>query len=216
MVCSLIKDKPTVSTFCVGDEKCDFPKPKKEEEPRAKERPERSDEFNELAVEKLLETCPFIQYCRDNAITLAEPWWWSMVSILVPFGEPGRQKIHGLSAPYEKYTEKETDKKIKEALKAGEKEIGPHTCTFIEQDLGFSCPADCLAKKERVKSPAGLATRLASRGLHITIDGVTYLERLDLNRIISKTQAKEDAPPVIKTLASFVIEPKMRITLEGG
>ncbi|GAI70276.1 unnamed protein product, partial [marine sediment metagenome] len=30
--CSLIKDEPTVSTFCVGDSKCDWPKPKKLEE----------------------------------------------------------------------------------------------------------------------------------------------------------------------------------------
>ena len=111
---------------------------------------------------------------------------------------------------------RETEQKIKEALKAADKEIGPHTCLFIEQDLGFACPRDCLAKKEGVKSPAGLATRLASRGLHVTIDGVTYLERLDLNRIICRIPTtKEDKPPITKTLASFIIEPKIRITLEG-
>jgi len=180
------------------------------------ERPERSDEFNALAIEKLLESCNFVQHCEDAAATLSEPYWWSMVHILAVFGKPGREKIHELSAPYHRYTERETEQKIEEALKAGEKEIGPHTCTFIEQDLGFSCPADCLAKKEGVKSPAGLATRLASRRLHITIDGVTYFERLDLNRIICRSpQVKEDKPPVVKTLTSFLIEPRMRITLEG-
>jgi len=188
-------------------------KPKRAEE--AKKRPEWSDEFSTLATEKLLESCAFIQCCQDTAISLSEPWWWSMVSILAPFGEPGKQKIHELSAPYPRYTERETGEKIKEALKAGEKEIGPHTCLFIQQDLGFSCPADCLAKKEDIRSPAGLATRLASRGLHVTIDGVTYFERLDTNRILSRTKAREDAPPTIKTLASFIIEPRMRITLEG-
>jgi len=163
--CSLIKNKPTVSTFCVGDEKCHWPKPKKlEEEPRAKKRPERSDEFNTLAVEKLLESCSFIQYCRDNAEPLAEPWWWSEVSVLAVFGEPGRKKIHELSAPYRRYTERETDEKIKEALKAADKDIGPHTCKFIEQDLSFSCPEDCLAKKWNLKSPAGLTSRLARFG----------------------------------------------------
>ncbi|MBA7622310.1 hypothetical protein ES703_29685 [subsurface metagenome] len=153
----------------------------RESEPKrageAKKWPQRSDEFNKLAVEKLLETCPFIQCCRDNAITLAEPWWWGMVSNLVPFGEPGRQKIHELSAPYRKYTEKETNQKILEALKAASKEVGPHTCTFIEQNLGFSCPADCLAKKERVKSPAGLAARLAAP-IRVNLTDLGNAERL--------------------------------------
>ncbi len=176
----------------------------------------RQDEkFNLMTIEKLLENCAFIQHCRDDAATLSEPHWWSLVCILVHFGEPGKQKFHELSQPYPEYTEKETDKKIKEAQKAGEKEISPHTCAFIEQSLGFPCPDECLAKKRGLKSPAVLATRLVTEGLHITIDGTTYLERLDPNRILSINHPKEDAPPVIKTLASFIIEPRMRITLDG-
>lgn len=125
-------------------------------------RPERSDEFNTLAIEKLLESCAFIQYCRDNAATLSEPWWWSMVHILAVFGEPGRKEIHELSQSYPKYTEVETEQKVVEALKAGDKEIGPHTCAFIDQALHFGCPADCLAKTLGVRSPAGLASKLAT------------------------------------------------------
>ncbi len=121
----------------------------------------RSEQFNALAVKKLLAGCAFIQYCRDAAAALPEPHWWSMVHILAVFGDPGREEIHKLSKPYPKYTEKETDGKIKEALKAAEKEIGPHTCTFVEQELGFNCPKDCQAKNLGVKSPAGLATKLA-------------------------------------------------------
>ena len=140
-----------------------------EAKPSAKERPKRSDEFNTLAIEKLLEHCAFIEYCRDNDTTLSEPWWWSMVHILAVFGEPGRKKIHELSQPYPRYTERETEQKIKEALKAGEKEIGPHTCAFIEKDLGFACPGRCLAKKLGLKSPAGLATKLAAtKVFHLT------------------------------------------------
>ena len=53
--------------------------------------------------------------------------------------------------------------------------------------------------------------------LSITIDNTTYFERLDLNRIISHYQpSKEDALPVITTLTSFTIKPKIRITLDGG
>jgi hypothetical protein len=50
------------------------------------------------------------------------------------------------------------------------------------------------------------------RGLHITVDGVTYL---DHNGKIFSQVVREDGPPVVKTLASFTIEPRMRITLEG-
>ena len=133
--------------------------------PQGTRKRERSDESNELAIEKLLANCSFIQYCRDTAITLSEPWWWSMVHILAVFDEPGRKKIHDLSQPYPKYTEKETEQKIKEALKAAGKEIGPHTCLFIEQDLGYDCPENCQAKTLGVKSPAGLASILAAQEL---------------------------------------------------
>jgi len=129
--------------------------------PSARERPGRSDEFNRLAIEKLLEHCAFIQHCRDEATTLSEPDWWSMVHILAVFGEPGREKIHELSQPYPRYSVEETDQKIEEALKAADKEIGPHTCVFIQQDLGFVCPVDCQARSLGVKSPAGLAAKLA-------------------------------------------------------
>ena len=172
--------------------------------------------LNAQAVEKLVEHCKFIKHCKDDAAALGEPHWWSECSILSFFGEPGRGKTHELSQPYPKYTEAETNKKLEYAKEAVDKNVGPHTCKFIEQNLGFSCPEDYLAKKWNLKSPVVLATRLATEGLHITIDGVTYLERLDLNRIICRIPTtKEDKPPITKTLASFIIEPKIRITLEG-
>jgi len=85
--------------------------------------------------------------------------------------------------------------------------------------IGYKCQhAECVGKTwtdvRELKEP-GYKDRLAAEGLHVTIDGVTYFERLGINRIISRTKAKEDAPPTIKTLASFIIEPRLRITLEG-
>ncbi len=128
--------------------KCDWPKPKKlEEELLSQGKPERSKEFNELAIEQLLKTCPFIQHCRDDAPTLSEPDWFSECDILSFFGEPGREKAHELSQPYPKYTREETDKKLEYAKKAKDKDVGPHTCAHIEKNLGFSCPEDCLASK---------------------------------------------------------------------
>ncbi|MBA7576662.1 hypothetical protein ES708_18503 [subsurface metagenome] len=161
--CSLIKSKPTVSTFCVGDEKCDWLKKLKEMFLTQDEEP---DKLNKIAVEKLLGTCAFLRYCRKDAATLPEPHWWSMVHVLAVFGDLGSEKIHELSKPYLRYTEKETGQKIDEAKKAADKEIGPHTCTFIEQELGFDCPKDCPAKKLDVKSPAGMAKKLASQEIH--------------------------------------------------
>lgn len=137
--------------------------PKKRPKAPSPEKAECSD--NELAVKKLLGNCAFIQHCQDNAATLGEPFWWSMIHNLVFFNEPGSKKIHELSEPYPGYSKEETDKKIKEAEKVTDKEVGPHTCLFIEQELGFDCPGDCLAKKMKIKAPAGLAAILVAQEL---------------------------------------------------
>ncbi|MBA7563740.1 hypothetical protein ES708_05400 [subsurface metagenome] len=195
--CSLIEDKPTVSTFCVGDEKCDWPKPKKlEEELLSQERPERSKEFNELAIEQLLKTCPFIQHCRDDAPTLSEPDWFSECDILSFFGEPGREKAHELSQPYPKYTREETDQKLEYAKEAKNKAIGPHTCAHIEKNLGFPCPGDCLAKKWGLKSPVVLANRLArTAGLPLIFVTDRFLKEKTADTIAAVEQA--NMPPQI-------------------
>jgi len=138
---------------------------KEKAKPSNTERPGRTDGFNTLAIEKLLANCAFVQHCRDDAAGLPEPQWWSMVHSLAVFGEPGRKKIHELSEPYLRYTEEETERKIEEARKAADKEIGPHTCLFIEQDLGFACPENCQAKSLGAKSPAGLSSMLAAQDL---------------------------------------------------
>jgi len=121
------------------------------------------EKFNRVAVEKLVENCAFIQHCRDAAATLLEPRWWSMIRILVVFGEPGKEQIHHLSKPYPGYTEKETEQKIEEAHKAVKQGKSPHLCKSIERELGFICPEDCLARKLGLSSPAGLAFRLTTQ-----------------------------------------------------
>ena len=124
---------------------------------------ERPDD--EVAMRKLLENCAFIQHCRDNATTLSEPFWWSMVHCLAVFGEPGKKKIHELSKTYPGYSKEETDKKIVEAIKVAAKDVGPHTCLFIQQGIGFACPEKCLARELQTKAPAGLAIILANQEL---------------------------------------------------
>ncbi|RLC61890.1 MAG: hypothetical protein DRI01_07750, partial [Chloroflexi bacterium] len=81
-----------------------------------------------------------------------------------------------------------------------------------------------LREGKRVKGYQGLAQYLnedelqaldslwqPQKGLRVTIDGVTYLEHN--GRLVA--QVMRENGPAVKTLASFTIEPKMRITLEG-
>jgi len=152
---------------------------------------EQSAAFNEVAIKKLLENCAFIQYCQDNAATLSEPYWWSMTHNVAAFGEPGREKTHELSKPYPKYTEAETEAKIKDAQKAIGKEVSPHSCAFIEQELGFSCPDDCLAKGMGIKSPAGLAHALTTQekyGSYLYRDKSGW--HLDITKLVSNLLAE--------------------------
>ena len=135
--------------------------------PKEKPQGEHVEGDDKLAVEKLLTNCAFMAYCADHAATLSETYWWSEGQILSFFGEPGREKYHELSSPYRTdhsaYTEKETSEKFDEALKASIKGIAPHRCDTIQQTHGFACPEDCLAKKLKIKSPAGLARVLVKR-----------------------------------------------------
>jgi len=79
--------------------------------------------------------CSWLDHCRVDAATLPEPEWFAMLSI-VGRCVNGEQVCHGLSKPYPKYTEVETDKKIKHAL-----ESGPATCRSISRwhDDCFEC-----------------------------------------------------------------------------
>jgi len=195
LICHLIKENPTVSTFCVGEEKCDWPKPKKlEEEPSTSD--EEPEKLNKAAVKMLLETCAFIQHCRDDAASLSEHHWWSMCAILSFFGEPGREETHKLSQPYPKYTKETTDKKLEYAKKAKDKDIGPHTCAHIEKNLGFSCPVNCKAKQWKLKSPVVLANRLARFGnLPLVFVTDRFLREKTADTIAAVEQANK--PPQI-------------------
>ena len=94
-----------------------------------------SDGFNYGPAALILENCYFIKYCQKHPGTLSEPEWYAMVSN-VARGEGGMDLVHELSSPYPGYSQKETDKKIEHALNNGY----PHTCEYIEDELGFKCP----------------------------------------------------------------------------
>lgn len=151
-----------------------------------------SAKFNKIAVNKLLENCAFIQYCRDNAATLTEPYWWAMVHNLAIFGQVGEETVHELSEPHRKYTKEETNQKIKEAHKQRGQGKSPHLC----ENIGFTCPEDCQAKKLGAKSPAGLGYKLArAAGLPIIITSSRFLREKTMDTIAAVEQANK--PPQI-------------------
>lgn len=104
----------------------------------------------EKGLEIVESACDFIRYCKDNAANLQEPLWHAMISNLSPF-DGGAEKIHTLSAPYPRYSERETSQKISNVLKSG---TGPMTCETI-RDRGFKCPKFAQGGCG-VKSPAAL------------------------------------------------------------
>jgi hypothetical protein len=98
-------------------------------------------------VHLLIDRCAFIRHCRDEAATLTEPEWYSMVSNVGRCID-GQAAVHQLSAPYPGYSPRETDAKIAHALQ----DSGPHTCAFI-QSLVQVCPPDGCG----VKAPIALS-----------------------------------------------------------
>ncbi len=85
---------------------------------------------------EIVEKCAFLRHCRDDAPSLPEPHWWSMVCALC-FEGSSRDAIHELSKGYPKYSQEETNKKLLEALK----QTGPMTCQAIKEKTGFECPS---------------------------------------------------------------------------
>lgn len=90
--------------------------------------------YSDINIEKMFNNCEFLRYCRDNADTLSEPEWFSMVSILAQI-EDSDELIHKLSEPYPKYNYAETQKKIDNARKFGHSQ----SCKYISDNYSDIC-----------------------------------------------------------------------------
>jgi uncharacterized protein (DUF927 family) len=103
------------------------------------------------SAERILEKCSFMQHCKTDAMRLPEPHWHAMISNL-SLAKDGPEVVHALSSAYPKYDKAETAVKIKRAIK----ENKPHTCSYIQDRLGFTCGFDC-----KVKAPVvhGVASK---------------------------------------------------------
>jgi P4 family phage/plasmid primase-like protien len=99
-------------------------------------------------LEFLCKTCDFMIHCQEHANILSEYDWHAMVTNLSLF-EGGAEKIHQISTPYPRYSEFETNQKIKSFFDSG---TAPMKCDTIAK-AGFVCPnlSSCTCK-----SPAGL------------------------------------------------------------
>ncbi|HDH91583.1 MAG TPA: hypothetical protein ENF38_01390 [Candidatus Aenigmarchaeota archaeon] len=106
-------------------------------------------------LETMIDNCMFIQWCRDNQEAVKEPLWYAMISNLVAF-EGGEYYAHLFSCRHPKYTEKETNYKIKRA----KTKTRPHTCEYIQKN-GFNC-AGCPWYGE-VRSPAGIPYKVRKK-----------------------------------------------------
>ena len=102
---------------------------------------ERTERLNQIME------CNFLKHCDRDSVTLSEPEWYAMVSILAR-ETGGPNFIHTLSRRYPQYLPGETNKKILHAINDG----GPATCERIK--TLWDCGKDC-----GVRSPIVLAGR---------------------------------------------------------
>ena len=95
---------------------------------------------------ELIDKCPFLQHCRDDAANLSEPMWYAAITNLAMTAD-GQEVVHEISRPYPKYDYRETQAKYRHAVE----EDKPVTCDHIKNVLCFNCGRDC-----GVKAPISL------------------------------------------------------------
>ena len=97
-----------------------------------------SAESRRALIEPIVAACPWMRHCRDDAAWLPEPEWYAMLSVIGRC-QDGERLAHEWSAPYPRYSEKETAKKLEHALTAA----GPVTCARVEELTGGEWCKNC-------------------------------------------------------------------------
>lgn len=157
-------------------------------------------------IDDLTVKCEFIKYCYENAKTLPEPLWYAMVSNIARLSPDGIKLVHQISQKYPKYRQNETDQKILHALKGS----GPHTCSYIKQDminfLGFDCKKECI-----YDAPI---TNIQKSSIVIDSDGLyKWTNNSGLWRF--KKLNKDEEPEYFK-ISNFVAKIKKKIDINNG
>lgn len=102
------------------------------------------------AVDKMIEKCAWLKHCRDDAVTLSEPEWYGMITILCRC-ESGNDTIHQWSSDYPGYNDDKTNKKIEHALSRSK----PITCEYIYEQLQCGLCEACTSFGD-IKSPISI------------------------------------------------------------
>jgi len=106
----------------------------------------------------VLEGCDFLNWCKENPEDVSEPQWYAMLSIIGRL-DKGRDIAHDYSDGHPQYSERETDRKLDQSIKAS----GPRTCESISVLWG-GCPK--CKHYQKCKSP-------------ITIQSMEYIKTKD-------------------------------------
>lgn len=128
--------------------------------------------------------CEFIKHCIENAATLPEHDWYSMITNLAVF-EGGDKAIHEMSEKYPGYNRVETQNKINHFLDSGTK---PMTCRTTAEK-GFVCPK-IESEECGAKAPAALCYK--------------PLSTEDLRLFLKKEDIKKSAMDDIQTAQGFI------------
>jgi putative DNA primase/helicase len=100
----------------------------------------------------ILDGCVWMRHCRDDAATLAEPEWYRMLTVVARC-EDAERWAHDLSKAYSKYSQRETQRKLKQA---SSNKVAPVTCAYVQSDLnGCRFCGECLFRGN-VNSPIAI------------------------------------------------------------
>lgn len=110
---------------------------------------EETDRFEPVDLELIEKHCLFMAYCRDDAASLTEPYWFAQASIIARCTE-GSRLFHVRSEPHSGYNYKEAQAKFENATK-----YRPRKCASIRHDIGFMQCDQC-ACVDKVRSPISL------------------------------------------------------------
>lgn len=110
---------------------------------------ETSPKFPPAQLDLILDGCPWMAHCRDDAATLPEPEWYRMLTVVARC-EDAERWAHELSRAYPKYSKAETAAKLKHA---SADKAAPVTCAYVEASLGGERYCSGCAFRGTVRSP---------------------------------------------------------------
>lgn len=128
------------------------PESEQEAEPEGTASSVRQERF-EADFDEIYRGCPFMRHWRDDAARLPEPHWYSGMSIAARCRD-GNKIVHEASQADRRYSERETQEKIRHALG----DTGPMTCAGIAEKCGSEFCEGC-PNRGRVKSPISLGMK---------------------------------------------------------